>query len=74
MINPNSFGKIFIMMGCVFIFFGLIFLILPKAHRLGHLPGDIYIQKKNFIFYFPLASAILISSIISFLIWIFLKK
>jgi hypothetical protein len=41
--------------------------------RLGRLPGDIYIHGKNSTFYFPLATCILISVLVSLLTWIFRK-
>jgi hypothetical protein len=39
--------------------------------RLGRLPGDIYIHGKNTTFYFPLATCILLSVILSVVLWIF---
>ncbi len=38
---------------------------------LGRLPGDIIIERENFRFYFPLTTSILISLILSLLIWLF---
>jgi len=44
-----------------------------KMPFVGMLPGDIYIKRDKFSFYFPLASCIVISVVISLLLWI-LKK
>jgi hypothetical protein len=58
---------------------GIIFLLLgvawPWLFRmgLGHLPGDIYIQRKGFSFYFPITTGIIISVVLSVLFWIFRK-
>jgi len=59
------------------IIFGLLLfgigILLNFAHKLpflGKLPGDICIQKKNFTFYFPLATSILISIILSLIFWL----
>jgi len=41
--------------------------------RLGRLPGDIYIHGKNSTFYFPLATCILVSVLLSLVMWIFRK-
>ncbi|MGV2826601.1 DUF2905 domain-containing protein [Myxosarcina sp. GI1(2024)] len=41
-----------------------------KNFPLGRLPGDILIQKDNFIFYFPLATCILLSLSLSAIIWL----
>ena len=38
---------------------------------LGRLPGDIHIERENFSFYFPLTTGIVISLVVSLLIWIF---
>jgi hypothetical protein len=45
-----------------------------KIPWLGRLPGDILIQRKNFSFYFPLATGILISIILTFLFWLFGRR
>ncbi len=42
-----------------------------SALPLGRLPGDIIIRRENFTFYFPLGTMILISVVISLLIWLF---
>lgn len=52
---------------------GTIFTLGGKLSWFGRLPGDIYIQKKNFTFFFPITTSILISVILS-LILILLRK
>jgi hypothetical protein len=39
--------------------------------RLGRLPGDIVIRGKNSVFYFPLVTSLLVSLVISLLLWMF---
>ena len=41
---------------------------------LGRLPGDIVIERENFRFYFPLASGLLVSLILSLLLWWWYRK
>jgi hypothetical protein len=53
---------------------GKVMLVSGKIPLLGKLPGDITIQRKNFTFYFPLATSILISILLTFLFWIFGKR
>ena len=67
------FGKILILTGALLVVLGLIFSFLPKIPYLGKLPGDIYIKKENFTFYFPLASCILISIILSLIFYLISK-
>ncbi|MCX8093959.1 MAG: DUF2905 domain-containing protein [Candidatus Goldbacteria bacterium] len=70
----NSYlGKIFIFIGLLFIFMGIFFLFF-KNIPLGRLPGDIYIKKENFTFYFPITTMIILSIIISFIFFLLGKK
>ena len=41
---------------------------LPLVNRLGRLPGDIYIRRANFTFYFPIITCILLSIVVSLVI------
>jgi formate hydrogenlyase subunit 3/multisubunit Na+/H+ antiporter MnhD subunit len=70
----GSFGKILIFFGIVMIVVGGFFLIGNKIPFLGKLPGDIAVQKKNFGFYFPITTCIVISIIISLIMWLFGKR
>ncbi|MCM8791552.1 MAG: DUF2905 domain-containing protein [Candidatus Omnitrophica bacterium] len=65
------FGKFLIIFGIISIGIGLLVLYLSKIPFLGKLPGDILINKKNFTFYFPLTTSIIISIILSFIFWLF---
>ena len=67
----SDFGKILIFFGLVLVAVGLIFLLGPKIPWLGKLPGDITIKKDNFTFYFPLASSIVISILLTILFSLF---
>jgi uncharacterized membrane protein len=73
--NPefNQLGKILIFIGLLIVVLGVLFLLGDKIPWFGKLPGDIYIKKKNFTFYFPIATSILISLLLS-LIFYFLRK
>ena len=64
----SGLGKVMILMGIFLIIFGLIVIGVGKLPYLGKLPGDIYIRKGNFTFYFPLATSILISLILTVLL------
>lgn len=70
----GAFGKILIFFGIVMIVVGGFFLIANKIPFLGKLPGDIAVQKKNFGFYFPITTCIVISIIISLIMWLFGKR
>lgn len=58
-------GKFLIISGIILLLLGLIIQFSDKIPFLGRLPGDIRIEGKNYQFYFPLTSSILISILIS---------
>lgn len=66
----NYFGKHLIIIGVVLVIIGGIFLLGQKI-GLGKLPGDIYIQKGNFTFFFPVVTCIIISLILTLIAKIF---
>ncbi|NCO24380.1 MAG: DUF2905 domain-containing protein, partial [bacterium] len=61
----NMLGKTLLLFGVVLIILGTIFLLVGKLPFSGRLPGDIVIQRKNFVFYFPLGLCVLISIILT---------
>jgi len=73
MFGFGGLGKMLILLGVFIILVGLLLLIGEKIPWIGRLPGDIVIRKKNFTFYFPLATSILISIILTLLITLFRK-
>jgi hypothetical protein len=64
-------GKLFIVLGLVLIGLGLFITFADKLPFLGKLPGDIRIGKDNFTFYFPLGTCILLSLLLSLVLWLF---
>ena len=73
MVGFGPLGKMLILLGVFIILIGIFLLIGDRIPWLGRLPGDIIIKKKNFTFYFPLATSILISIILT-LIFTFLSR
>lgn len=69
----SAMGKILIVIGVIIIFIGLAFLFADKIPFFGKLPGDIYIKKERFSFYFPITTSIIISIILTILFYIFRK-
>ncbi len=66
-------AKIIIVIGVVLILIGVAMLFIQKVPFLGKLPGDILIKKENFTFYFPLTTGIIVSIIISLILYIISK-
>ncbi len=69
----SMFGRALIAIGLVMVVLGTILIFLPKIPFLGRLPGDIYIKKEGFVFYFPITTSILVSLILTLLFYIFRK-
>lgn len=67
----SGLGRTLIILGLVLVAAGVIVSLAPRIPWLGRLPGDIYIKRENFTFSFPLATCILISLILSFILWLF---
>jgi hypothetical protein len=64
-------GKTFILLGVVLMVLGLILYLGGKIPWLGRLPGDIYVERERFTFYFPLATGLVISVIITLVLYFF---
>jgi uncharacterized protein HemY len=70
----QAIAKTLIIFGVVLIGIGVLLNFANKIPFIGRLPGDIYIQKKNFSFYFPITTSILISVILSIIFWLFSRR
>lgn len=70
----SSIGKSLVIFGIALIIFGALLTFANKAPFLGKLPGDIYIQKKNFTFYFPLSTSLVLSIFLSLILRLWSKK
>jgi len=67
----TDFGKLLILFGAVMIAAGLLLVLLGRAHLpIGRLPGDFIYRGKNTTFYFPLATSILLSVILSLVFYV----
>lgn len=64
-------GKTLIYLGIVLVVVGALFSLAGKVLWLGYLLGDIIIERERFTFYFPLATCILISVIVSLVLYFF---
>lgn len=66
-------GKALIALGLLMVLAGLLLVFSVRIPWLGRLPGDIFIRKGSFSFYFPVATCILISLLLSLLFWLLRK-
>jgi hypothetical protein len=66
-------GKILIFLGLGIVALGLLLTLVGRVPFLGKLPGDFVFRKGNFSFYFPLATSILLSIVLTLLFWLLRK-
>jgi len=73
--NPLSdMSRMLILIGIIIVGMGLLLSTFSKIPYLGRLPGDILIQRKNFSFYFPITTCLLLSLLLSLVFWLFGRK
>ena len=65
MFGFEGLAKLLILFGIVLALLGGLLLVVGKIPLIGRLPGDFYIRKGDFTFYFPLATSILISILLT---------
>jgi len=64
-------GKLLILLGVVLVVAGIILMLLGRTHLpLGRLPGDITYRGKNTTVYFPLATSLLLSVLLSIVLYV----
>ncbi|MEX1097139.1 MAG: DUF2905 domain-containing protein [Planctomycetales bacterium] len=63
-------GWILVIIGVLIAVTGLVWLLAPSIPWLGKLPGDIVIERENFRLYVPLATCLLLSLIVTGIIWL----
>ncbi len=66
----QTIGKFLVVAGVVIAVLGIGFILFDKIPFPGKLPGDIHIKRDNFQFYFPITTGILLSVVISIIIWL----
>jgi DUF2905 family protein len=71
-----SLGRVLLVTGLLLALVGAALLAAERLPclRLGRLPGDLRIERGNFRFYFPLATSILLSVVLSLLLWLFGRR
>ena len=74
--SPGTIGRYLIILGAGIVVVGLVIVLAGKfpGLRIGRLPGDIYIAREKWGFYFPLATSIILSVILSLILWLFSRK
>jgi hypothetical protein len=69
----RQFGWALVVIGLFIVLVGGLLLFGPKIPFFGRLPGDIVIRRENFTFYFPIVSMLIVSAIISLILFLVRK-
>jgi hypothetical protein len=67
----SELGKMLIIFGIIMVVVGAVLVLGPKIPWLGKLPGDFTYRGERFTFYFPLATCVLLSVILSLVLYLF---
>jgi len=67
----SDLGRYLIIAGAVVMVVGVVLVLAGKVPWLGRLPGDIYYKSDRVTFYFPLATCVVISVVVSLLLYLF---
>jgi membrane protein implicated in regulation of membrane protease activity len=70
----NGLGKLLILLGSLLIIIGAAIVLVGKIPWVGKLPGDIYVERRNFTFFFPLTTSILVSIILSLVLYLLSRR
>lgn len=63
-------GKLLLVLGLLVAAVGVVVLLAGRLPWLGRLPGDIHIERGNWTFYFPLATSLIVSVVLTLIFWI----
>jgi hypothetical protein len=67
----SDIGRLLLVLGGVLVVLGLVSTLAGRVPWLGRLPGDIVYRRGNVTFYFPLATSILLSLLLTTILWLF---
>lgn len=72
---PDNMGRTLIVLGVLLVIAGLALEFAPRLpFRIGRLPGDIYFHRGNATFYFPIVTCILVSVVLTLVLWIINRR
>lgn len=70
MSGVHDVGRMLVVFGLLIALVGVVLLLVGRVPWLGRLPGDIHFQRGNWTFYFPLATSLLLSVVLTLILWI----
>lgn len=67
-------GRTLIVLGAVLLLAGIVVSLAGRVPWLGRLPGDIVYKRNNFTFYFPVATSLLLSLVLTVVMWLINRR
>ena len=74
MADLGAAGKLLILGGLLLAGVGVLLLVAGRIPLLGRLPGDVYVQRGNFTFYFPLVTSIVLSVLLTLVLNVLARR
>jgi Protein of unknown function (DUF2905) len=70
----HELGRALVVIGSVIVVVGLVLVFSDRIPFLGRLPGDIIVKKRNFTLYFPIATGLLLSLVLTLLLSLWARR
>ena len=70
----NEVGKLLIVLGIILVVLGVVLVLAGRIPGVGRLPGDIYVRRGSFTFYFPLATSIVVSLVVTLVMYLLSRR
>ncbi len=70
MSGVNDVGRMLVVLGVLLALAGVVLLLAGRVPWIGRLPGDIHVQRGDWTFYFPLATSLLLSAVLTLVLWV----
>ena len=63
-------GRALVVLGAVIVVIGLVLVLFDRVPWIGRLPGDILVRRGNWTFYVPLGTSVLLSLVLTLVLWL----
>ena len=66
----SELGRVLVVLGLIVVALGAVLLLVDRVPWIGRLPGDVHLQRGNWTFYFPIGTSILLSIVLTLVLWL----
>ena len=74
MSGASDVGRMLVVFGVLLALAGVVLMLVARVPWLGRLPGDVHVQRGNWTFYFPLATSLLVSVVLTLVLWLVRRR